>query len=135
MGSGVIKRGGGGGWGGRRNVTLDRDVQVLLANNIDGSCAIWDAEHEDTTTDGDIGHLAHLYPYETATMMKAGEVHRIGIFTPHESLPMRMDADRQFLRIISSGVYGREPYFTENPMVSRVQPKRWPAAAQKASEP
>jgi len=50
---------GGGGWGKtKHNVTLDRDVKVLLANNLDDSCAIWNAEHEDTSDDGDIGHLA-----------------------------------------------------------------------------
>lgn len=67
--------------------------------------------------DGDIGDAAHLYPYETATYMRAGEVHEIGILTPHESLPVKQSANRQFLRIISSGVYGRESYFTKNPLV------------------
>lgn len=49
--------------------------------------------------------------------MKAGEVHEIGILTPHESLPLRQKARRQFLRIISSRVHGRESYFTENPLI------------------
>lgn len=105
-------------WGGRYAVTLDEDVQVLLANNLDDSCAIWDARHADTTVDGDIGHLAHRYPYEDAVLMKAGEVHRIGILTPHESLPAPHDFDRQFLRIVSAGVHGREEYFTENPLMA-----------------
>lgn len=107
---------GGGGWGTRHAVTLDRDVKILLANNLDDSCAVWDAEHEDTSLDGDIGLSADLYPYYTAVMMKAGEVHEIGILTPHESLPVVKAFPRQFLRIISSGVHGREPYFTENPL-------------------
>jgi hypothetical protein len=101
--------------GGR--VTLDRDVRILLANNLDGSCALWNAEHEDTSIDGDIGHVAEAYPYGNAILMKAGEVHEIGILTPHESLPVRQDFNRQFLRIVSSGVHGREGYFTENPLV------------------
>ncbi len=105
-------------WGGRVNVTLDRDVQVLLANNLSGSCAIWDAEHENTSHDGDIGDQADQYPYEDAVFMRAGEVHGIGILTPHESLPVRTDVYRQFLRIVGSGVHGREPYFTVNPLMS-----------------
>ena len=109
--------GGGGGWGRVHNVELDRDVQVLLANNIDDTCAVWDVIHEDTSIDGDIGYASAQYPYETATMMKAGEVHRIGILTPHESLPVREASRRQFLRIVSGGVYGREPYFTANPLM------------------
>jgi hypothetical protein len=107
---------GGGGWGSRHTVTLDGDTQILLANNLDDSCAVWDATHEDTSIDGDIGYAAELYPYEKAVMMKAGEVHRIGILTPHESLPVRETFARQFLRIISSGVHGVEPYFTRNPL-------------------
>lgn len=109
--------GGGGGWGRRHNVTLDADVSILLVNNLDDSCAVWDAEHENTSLDGDIGHMGDLYPYEAGTFLKAGEVYQIGILTPHESLPVRADYRRQFLRIVSSGVHGREPYFTENPIL------------------
>ncbi len=108
---------GGSGWGSATNVFLDRDVRVLLANNLSGSCALWDVEHEDTSYDGDIGNQADLYPYEDAVLMQAGEVHRIGILTPHESLPVQADFDRQFLRIVGSGVHGREPYFTVNPLM------------------
>ena len=107
----------GGGWGSSHRVTLDGDVEILLANNLDNSCALWDAVHEDTSLDGDIGYLSHLYPYQNAVMMKEGEVHRIGIFTPHESLPVKQDYNRQFLRIVSSGVHGRESYFTMNPLM------------------
>jgi hypothetical protein len=105
------------GWGYSSNVTLERHVQVLLANNLSGSCALWDAEHEDTSLDGDIGDQAHRYPYEDAVLMQAGEVHQIGILTPHESIPVQADFDRQFLRIVGSGVRGREPYFTANPLM------------------
>lgn len=115
---GTIYNWGGTVWGGKPDVTLDRDVEILLANNLDDSCAVWDAVHEDTSHDGDIGHVASRYPYADATMMKAGEVHRIGILTPHESLPVVATVERQFLRIVSAGVHGREPYFTENPMMS-----------------
>lgn len=105
------------GWGRSYNVTLDRDVKVLLANSIDNTCALWNAEHENTSFDGDIGDFSDDYPYSDAVIMKKGEVHQIGILTPHESLPVISDSDRQFLRIISSGVYGREPYFTANPLL------------------
>lgn len=109
--------GDGGGWGRKHHVTLDRDVEILLANSLNHSCAIWGTIHEDTSIDGDIGHVADMYPYESATFMKAGEIHRIGILTPHESLPVKETCQRQFLRIVGSGVHGREPYFTENPLM------------------
>lgn len=107
----------GGGWGKSHTVTLDADTQVLLASSIDDSCAIWDACHFDTSLDGDIGDCADLYPYEVATLLKAGDVHKIGILTPHESLPSRTNGIRQFIRIVSSGVHGRESYFTHNPLL------------------
>lgn len=114
----VYAWGSGGGWGSSHRVTLDRDVKVLLANNLDDSCAIWNAEHENTSIDGDIGYAAEQYPYKDAILMKAGEVHEIGILTPHESLPVKENVCRQFLRIISSGVHGRENHFTENPILA-----------------
>lgn len=101
----------------RYRVTLDRDVKILLANNLDDSCAVWNTEHEDTSLDGDIGYAASEYPYSNATFLKAGEVHEIGILTPHESMPVTQRFDRQFLRIISAGVHGREEYFTPNPLM------------------
>ena len=115
--------GSGGGWGKPpHRVTLERDTQILLANNVDKSCAVWDAEHEDTSDDGDIGDRAALYPYGEATLMLAGEVHSIGILTPHESLPVTVDTPRQFLRIVGSGVHGREEYFTRNPLMPEYKP-------------
>jgi hypothetical protein len=105
-------------WGGRRNVTLDVDTKILLANNLSDSCAVWNAEHRNTSADGDIGDQAAQYPYSAATLLKAGEVHEIGILTPHESLPVKEAFNRQFLRIIGSGVHGREEYFTRNPLLA-----------------
>ena len=106
-------------WGGRINVTLDADTKVLIANNIDKSCAIWDAEHKNTTHNGDLGHLADSdYPFENAIFMSPGELWQMGIFTPHESLKVSEGADRQFLRIVSNGVHGREDHFTINRLMN-----------------
>lgn len=115
---GSEKLGWGGGWGSSSSVMLEQDVEILLANNLSGSCALWDVVHKNTSHDGDIGDQAELYPYDQAIVMQAGEVHRIGILTPHESIPVQSNFDRQFLRIVGSGVHGREPYFTVNPLMS-----------------
>ncbi len=109
----------GGGWGRVHRVTLDGDVRILLANNLGETCAVWNSEHPETSLDGDIGDVAASYPYDAAAFLGAGEVYEIGILTPHESLPVSETVDRQFLRIVSSGVHGREPYFTENPLMER----------------
>lgn len=104
-------------WGKNPEVTIDRDTHILLANNVDRSCAVWGAEHINTSLDGDIGDMADQYPYDTAHLMRAGEVCEIGILTPHESIPIAREVQRQFLRIVGDGVTGREPYFTENPLL------------------
>lgn len=36
----------------------------------------------------------------------------------YNKLPVKQNIKRQFLRIVSSGVYGREDYFTPNPLIS-----------------
>lgn len=105
-------------WGGGINVTLDTDVRILLASSVDNSCAVWNSDHPNTSEDGDIGDFANDYPYDEGTLLRMGEVAKIGIFTPHESLPIKEHGVRQFLRIVSSGVHGREPYFTRNPRVN-----------------
>lgn len=114
---GIYGWGGGTGWGESPTVMLEADTEILLANNMDRSCAVWDAVHANTSEDGDIGDFADQYPYESATMLNAGEVFRIGILTPHESLPVNRSFNRQFLRIVGEGVHGREPYFTENSLL------------------
>ena len=111
---GVYNWGGGTSWGGSPHVTLDSDVEILIANNVDESCAVWDATHDDTSEDGDLGHVAGCYPLSSARFLQCGEVYRIGILTPHESLPVKRTVNRQFIRIVSSGVHGREEYFTRN---------------------
>ena len=95
-----------------------RCLRILVGSNVDDSCAVWNSEHEDTSDDGDIGYAADMYPYSDAVLLKKGEVREIGILTPHESLPVKQDVHRQFLRIVSSGVHGREDYFTVNPLVA-----------------
>lgn len=108
---------GGNSWGDTTNVLLDPDCKMLIGSNSSNTCAVWDATHEDTSFDGDIGNFADKYPYEEAIVLSAGEICQIGILTPHESLPVQKTCDRQFVRIVGAGVKGREPYFTINPRV------------------
>ena len=109
---------GGNTWGGNNRVFLNKNTEILLANNVDNTCAYWNAQHENTSLDGDIGYESDKYPYSDAVFMKAGEVHKIGILTPHESIPVIQDIKRQFLRIIGQGVFGREEHFTINPLMA-----------------
>jgi hypothetical protein len=100
-------------WGGRAEVQLARDTRVLICNSISDTCMTWDAEAE-LTPDGDLGHVAHLYPRSAGNMMAAGELREIGILTPHECIPQKTSGQRFFARLVGVGVTGREEYFTVN---------------------
>jgi hypothetical protein len=49
--------------------------------------------------------------------MKSGEIVKIGVFTPHESMVINEEVKRQFIRIVGDGVIGKESYFTFNPII------------------
>lgn len=101
-------------WRARSLVSLDADLRVLIANSIDDTCAVWD---RDSTTLAVDGHVTGE-PDGGRHLLSAGEVADIGIFTPHECVHQERAATRQFVRIVGSGVRGREPYFTRNPKVN-----------------
>ena len=106
-------------WGSASSVFLDKDLKVLIANNIDDTCMAWDADVWDTTYDGDLSHVAHRFPRTTGKMLKAGQVAEIGIFTPHECIQQTKDANRQFFRIVGDGVTGSSEGFTKNPLLKK----------------
>lgn len=58
------------------------------------------------------------YPEKLGVMLKAGEVAKISIFTPHECISQKHSGKRQFFRVVGKGVTGREDYFTVNPLLS-----------------
>lgn len=107
-----------GSWGGKRNTILDDNTMVLIANSISDTCRLWDVIEKSYTPDGDLSEYIDKYPEETGILLKAGQVARISIFTPHEAIAQQLSCERQFFRIVGDGVRGREPYFTTNPLVS-----------------
>ena len=110
-------RWGGNSWGGRASTLLDDNTKVLIANNIDDTCKVWDVLEKSYTRDGDLSEYIDRYPKETGILMKSGEVAKISIFTPHECIPQNSSSKRQFFRIVGKGVKGREDYFTINPLM------------------
>lgn len=109
--------GGGSSWGGKAGTLLDDNVEVLIANSIDDTCRLWDTKELSYTKDGDLSHVIEKYPEESGICLKAGEVAKISIFTPHECINQIKDSFRQFFRIVGKGVHGREEYFTVNPLM------------------
>lgn len=109
--------GGGGLWGGKYNTILEEDTMVLIANSISDTCRVWDVREMAYTKDGDLSEYIDRYPEETGMMLKAGELAKISIFTPHECVIQKKPGRRQFFRIVGKGVQGREEYFTINPLL------------------
>lgn len=105
-------------WGGGVNTLLDDETKVLIANSISDTCRLWNKLEKASTKDGDLSDYIDRYPEETGTLLKAGELAKISIFTPHECVSQKQDSKRQFFRIIGKGVRGRESYFTINPLMN-----------------
>lgn len=110
--------GGGSSWGGRYNTILDDETMVLIANSISNTCRVWDTKELSYTKDGDLSDYIEKYPEHTGIELMSGEVAKISIFTPHECIPQKTSAKRQFFRIVGKGVKGREEYFTVNPLIN-----------------
>jgi hypothetical protein len=110
--------GGGSSWGGKYNTLLDDNTMVLIANSISDTCQFWNQKEMAYTKDGDLSQYIEKYPFETGVKMKAGEVAKMSIFTPHECINQKESSNRQFIRIIGKGVTGREDYFTINPLLN-----------------
>lgn len=108
---------GGSGWGGRPNTILDNNTEVLISNSISNTCRVWNNLENRYTQNGDLSDYINDYPQDTGLLLKAGEVAKISIFTPHECIPQKNSCIRQFFRIVGKGVRGREDYFTKNPLM------------------
>lgn len=106
----------GGGWGGKFNTLLDDDTEVLIANSISDTCRIWNTKETGYTKDGDLSQYIEKYPEKTGILLKAGQLAKISILTPHECISQKLSSIRQFFRIVGKGVTGREDYFTINPL-------------------
>ncbi len=105
-------------WGGHGKTLLDDNTMVLIANSISNTCRFWNTMEMRQTKDGDLSQYIDFYPEDKGILMKAGDLARISIFTPHECINQSKSGVRQFFRIVGKGVTGRESYFTENPLIN-----------------
>ncbi len=105
-------------WGRRFDTTLEDETMVLIANSVSDTCRLWNVLDKRETSNGDLSEFINEYPEETGILLKAGELAKISIFTPHECINQNQSTKRQFFRIIGKGVKGRESYFTVNPLLS-----------------
>lgn len=111
-------------WGGGTDV----EGGILLASNVSDSLAVYNCALEDYLI-GKQGNCEHLRPYldqlvsnghmKKMCSSRAGTIYWISDVTPHESLPVKQDCKRQFIRIVGPklGVW-LEDHCTKNPLVN-----------------
>lgn len=105
-------------WGMGNSTILDLNTGVVIANSVAGTCRVWPGVIEARPTqNGGLDEYINEYPEETGTLLGAGELFRMGVLTPHESVAQAEGGPRQFFRLVGSGVVGRETYFTRNPLL------------------
>jgi hypothetical protein len=105
-------------WGGKYNTLLDKNTKVLIANSLSNTCRYWNNQESRYTQDGDLSEYIGDYPEESGILLQKGELLKMSILTPHESINQKLNSNRQFFRIVGKGVIGKEKHFTINPLVS-----------------
>lgn len=81
---------GGGGWG---------SVEGIYMTSTDGRCRVWDCVTNDVDELGSCG-----VPNAFSEIMKPNMLYWMTDRTPHESLPAKETAPRQFFRLVSQGI-------------------------------
>jgi len=97
---------------------------IYMASNIDNSCEVWnsqvlcDKNKEDMEIIGKHGDIEHLRSYlGPSTMMMPNTMYWITDRTPHESLPLKKAAYRQYFRLVTHQVsLWFEDHSTKNPL-------------------
>jgi len=78
---------------------------IYIASNLPNSSRAWDCRVDVSAIGrlGDVEHLRSLMP-EPGTDLEAGRLYWLTDRTPHESLPLKKGAFRQFFRLVTSQV-------------------------------
>merc|ERR1711974_63029 len=78
---------------------------IYIASNLPNSSRAWDCRVDVSAIGrlGDVEHLRGLMP-EPGTDLEAGRLYWLTDRTPHESLPLKKGAFRQFFRLVTSQV-------------------------------
>jgi len=78
---------------------------IYIASNISSSCKAWDCLVDTNTVNrlGDVEHLRGVLPGE-GVELEAGQLYWFTDRTPHESVPLKQAAFRQFFRLVTSQV-------------------------------
>ncbi len=110
------------GWGAGnwRPVSETPEIQggIYMASNVSDSCKIYNCEilnDELIGEHGDIEHLREFLP--EGEVLEKNSIYWFTDRTPHESLPLKKSAERQFFRLVTSEVsLWFEEHSTKNPL-------------------
>jgi len=95
---------------------------IYIASNLPNSSTAWDCRVGVSAIGrlGDVEHLRALMP-EPGTDLEAGRLYWLTDRTPHESLPLKKGAFRQFFRLVTSQVVNPCCYSFEVPGLALVR--------------
>eukprot|EP00441_Pelagodinium_beii_P045430 CAMPEP_0197624386 /NCGR_PEP_ID=MMETSP1338-20131121/4047_1 /TAXON_ID=43686 ORGANISM="Pelagodinium beii, Strain RCC1491" /NCGR_SAMPLE_ID=MMETSP1338 /ASSEMBLY_ACC=CAM_ASM_000754 /LENGTH=359 /DNA_ID=CAMNT_0043194519 /DNA_START=92 /DNA_END=1171 /DNA_ORIENTATION=- len=94
---------------------------IYMANNVAGSCRLWNAKITDPVlAAGKLGDMEHMRDVlGDGFDMKPGTIYWLTDATPHENLPVKEDCHRQFFRLVTSSLSAWYPeHCTANPLAS-----------------
>jgi len=97
---------------------------IYIASNLPNSCRAWDCRVDVSAIGrlGDVEHLRGLMP-EPGTDLEAGRLYWLTDRTPHQSLPLKKGAFRQFFRLVTSQVsLWYADHSTSNPLGVKPDP-------------
>ncbi len=91
---------------------------IYMASNLSHSCKIYNCEIMDDTLIGEHGDIEHLREFlPEGEDLKKNSMYWFTDRTPHESLPLKNSAERQFFRLVTSEVsLWFEEHSTKNPL-------------------
>jgi len=97
---------------------------IYMASNVENSCAVWNSQVQCDENNDNMeiirkhGDIEYFRPYlGHRTVMEPNKIYWITDRTPHESLPLKNDAYRQYFRLVTHQVsLWFDDHSTKNPL-------------------
>jgi len=97
--------------------STERSGGIYMASNCNRTCEVFNAKVTQPGALGDSEHLRMAFPRGTGDIMMAGDLMWMTDQTPHESLPVKTNAHRQFFRLVTGTVsQWHSQHCTPNPL-------------------
>ena len=111
-------------WGGGFFGADGLEGGIFMASNVSESCRVYHCRVSDPSLIGTNGNVEHLRNYLDRSNVKVSMIPANHLFwmtdtTPHESMPLKEDVERQYIRIVTHGISAwYAEHSTPNPLCS-----------------